>query len=197
LPPYNLFGRIFHFKTKDFGLGFQISFYERDLVRKCLGKDKVAQRELFLRYKDATYTTLLRLLKDEDQATDALQETFIAIFQGLNSFSYRSTLGAWIKTIAVRTGIAQQKKWKGKYQFEHLDTPQKELIVWPEELNSEWLEKSIEGLSTGYRTVFLLIEVEGYTHKEVANMLDISEGTSKSQLYHAKKTLQKLLNNYR
>ena len=67
------------------------------------------------------------------------------------------------------------------------------IILWPEQLDGEYLEQAISQLSVGFRTVFLLAEVEGYTHKEIAELLGMSEGTSKSQLFHAKKRLQSIL----
>lgn len=155
-------------------------------------QDRGAQRELFLKYKDAMYTVLCRMLNNEDEATDALQETFISVFNGLSSFKFQSTLGAWIKTIAVRTGVAHLRK-RSKLELVSVEDVTQESITWPEEMNGESLEKAISQLSDGYRSVFLLIEVEGYSHKEVAGMLGISEGTSKSQLYHAKKNLKRML----
>ena len=157
----------------------------------------MAQRELFMKYKDAMYTTLIRMLNEEDEATDALQETFVSVFKGLESFKHQSTLGAWIKTIAVRTGLAHQRKQRYLHE-ENLDSlGQNEPIVWPENLTSEVLSRAIAELPPGYRTIFLLTEVEGYTHREVAEMTGVNEGTSKSQLYHAKRTLQKSLQDYR
>lgn len=165
---------------------------ERRIIEKCLDQDRSAQRDFFLKYKDAMYTILCRMLNDEDEATDALQETFISVFRGLSSYKYQSTLGAWIKTIAVRTAIGFLRK-RSRLDLVPTDEVNDEPIVWPNYLNGEMLEKAIGQLSDGYRNVFLLIEVEGYTHKEVGQMLDISSGTSKSQLYHAKKHLQRML----
>ena len=165
---------------------------EQQLIAGCLAGERIAQRQLFLKYKDAMFTILYRMLNDEAEATDALQETFIAVFRGLSSFNNQSTLGAWIKTITVRTGIATLRK-QSRFDMFSVDVLKEEPIVWPSELSGETLEKAIAQLSDGYRNVFLLIEVEGYTHKEVGEMLSISEGTSKSQLYHAKKHLKRLL----
>jgi RNA polymerase sigma-70 factor (ECF subfamily) len=72
-----------------------------------------------------------------------------------------------------------------------------DVIVWRDDLTAEYLDKAIKNLPDGYRAVFLLAEVDGYHHKEIAEMLGISEGTSKSQLYHAKKQLQKILHELR
>ncbi len=165
---------------------------ERILINRCLDQDRIAQRELFLKYKDAMYTILCRMLNDEVEATDALQETFISVFRGLASFNYQSTLGAWVKSIAVRTGISLLRK-RSKLEVVPVESVSDEPIVWPTSLSGEVLEKAIAQLSDGYRSVFLLIEVEGYSHKEVSEMLGINEGTSKSQLFHAKKHLRRML----
>ena len=141
------------------------------------------------------YTILLRMLNDQEEATDALQETFINVFNSLSSYNFQSAIGVWIRTIAVRKGLEFQRKNKRLVTVQ-LEAQEEGPVIWPQHMTSETLELALAKLTTGYRTVFLLIEVEGYTHKEVGNMLGISEGTSKSQLYHAKKALQKLLEGY-
>jgi RNA polymerase sigma factor (sigma-70 family) len=95
-------------------------------------------------------------------------------------------------TIAVRKAIRHVKL---RYQFVQLDelTDQQLLSVDSDSFSAEDLQKSIDSLPSGYRVVFTLIEIEGYNHKEVADILNISEGTSKSQLFHAKKALRKML----
>ncbi|MCD4725557.1 MAG: RNA polymerase sigma factor [Bacteroidales bacterium] len=140
------------------------------------------------------FTIAFRIINDYDIANDALQEAFIQVFTDIKQFRGESTLGAWIKTILVRTAI---KKFKKEDVFTQLDLQQNgEIITWQEEMKSDDLEKAILSLADGCRTIFLLIEVEGYTHKEVAEMLNVSEGTSKSQLHYAKKQLQILLKDY-
>jgi RNA polymerase sigma-70 factor (ECF subfamily) len=135
------------------------------------------------------------MLKDPDLACDALQDGFILVFRGLNGFKGDSTLGAWIKTIVVRACI---KKLKEVTEVERIPKNYEyETVVWDDNLTGEELQRAIEQLPRGYRSVFLLIEVEGYSHKEVAEMLNIAEGTSKSQLYHSKQMLQKLLKDIR
>jgi len=137
------------------------------------------------------FTIAYRITRDMDSANDVLQEGFIQVFRDIKQFSGKSTIGAWIKTIIIRSAIKSLKK---ESDFSRIELhPNDEPVSWPEEMCSEDLEKAILSLPQGYRTVFLLVEVEGYKHREVAEMLKISEGTSKSQLYNAKKQLQKLL----
>lgn len=162
------------------------------MVASCLRNDPVAQKALYDRYKRAMYTLSFRIMGDMDQAEDVLQESFIKIFKNLGSFRQESTLGAWIKTIVVRT--AYSKIRQRKVIAEPLENlPPSAVVDWGNHLDAEYLEKAILSLPEGYRTVFVLVEIEGYAHKEVAEMLGISEGTSKSQLFYAKRKLRELI----
>ena len=109
----------------------------------------------------------------------------------MTNFRGDSTLGAWLKTIVIRTALKHVKTVRNFHEI----TPSVSdtLIDWGETLDAEYLEKAIQSLPDGFRTVFVLIEIEGYAHKEVAEILGISEGTSKSQLFHAKQRLRKIL----
>ena len=164
------------------------------MIEGCRKNKRKTQKLLYERYCDAMFTIAYRIVKDTDIANDVLQEAFIQIFRDIKQFRGNSTIGAWIKTIVVRSAI---KKVKIENVFIPLESNTNgEPICWPEEMYGEDLEKAILSLPSGYRTIFLLIEVEGYKHKEVAKMLNISEGTSKSQLFYAKKQLQKLLKDF-
>ena len=164
---------------------------EYDLIKACLSNDRKAQKALYERYCNSMYTSAYRILNDHELARDATQETFIQVFKILEQFQFRSTLGAWIKTIVIHTSLKILKKQKA-FVFVDLSDSIK-LISWDEPMSGEYLEKAILSLPSGYRVIFLLIEVEGYKHREVAEMLNISEGTSKSQLFHAKKYLKTIL----
>ena len=102
-------------------------------------------------------------------------------------------MGAWIKTIVVRTSLRLLSKNRNLSFTDMEEAQNEETILIPDTLNSEYLEKMILSLPDGYRTVFLLTEVEGYTHDEAAKILGITAGTSKSQLHHAKKMLKNRL----
>lgn len=163
---------------------------EKALVQQCILKDRVAQRKLFLAYKDAMFTVLYRLLGNVEDAEDALQDGFLKVFSNISSFQSKSTIGAWMKVIFVREAL--QRLRKNALDLTNIDdVPQVETnLSFDDALTGEVLENAILSLDDGFRTVFLLVEVEGYKHKEVADMLEISEGTSKSQLSRAKKKLQ-------
>ncbi|MEA3443176.1 MAG: RNA polymerase sigma factor [Bacteroidota bacterium] len=161
------------------------------LVEACLRNDRKAQKALYEKYKDAMYTLVYRVLGNFDDAADALQEGFIQVFMSLENYQAKSNLGAWIRTIIVR---AAYKKLKPEIAFREIELFESaELFYWDDNLSGEEMERAILNLSPGYRLVFTLIEVEGYSHNEVAEMLGITSGTSKSQLFYAKKKLQQEL----
>lgn len=160
-------------------------------MQRCLKNDRMAQKKLYDSYCNAMYSSAFRILNDSNLANDALQDSFMYIFRQLDKFEFRSTLGTWIKTIVIHTSLKLLHKQKS-FSFSDLNETVN-FVTWEEPLNGEHLEKAILSLPDGYRAIFLLIEVEGYKHKEVAKMLNISEGTSKSQLFHAKKYLKNIL----
>ncbi|MEO1260591.1 MAG: RNA polymerase sigma factor [Bacteroidota bacterium] len=169
-----------------------IGMTEQELVQSCLRNDRLAQKNLYDKYKKAMYSLSYRITGDFESANDVMQDAFVKVFRGLPSFRGDSTLGAWIKTIVVRTAYSHLRK--EKIFLEDIDNLTKQPSVdWGHYLDTEYLEKAILSLPEGYRMVFVLVEIEGYTHKEVAAMLGISEGTSKSQLFYSKKKLRELL----
>jgi RNA polymerase sigma factor (sigma-70 family) len=168
---------------------------ELELIEACLKGDRLAQKDLYDRYKRAMYTLAYRITGNFELAEDVLQEAFIRVFKHLDSFRRESTLGAWIKTILVRTAyshIRNQRLFVENAEGTH----DPEYIDWGGFSSAEYLEKAIMDLPDGYRTVFTLVEIEGYAHKEVADILGVSVGTSKSQLFHAKKRLRETLQAY-
>ena len=170
---------------------YAINELEKALVAGCLANDRRSQKQLYDRYKDAMYTLCYRITNDLDLAEDVLQEAFVGVFRGMKNFRQESTLGAWIKTIVVRTAYRKIKKQIHTQPLE--DHHKGSMIDWGNSLDTEYLEQAIQSLPPGYRSVFVLVEIEGYAHKEVADMMDISVGTSKSQLFYAKKQLRKKL----
>lgn len=170
------------------------SMSEAELIQACLNQNRLAQRDLYERYNQAMYTLAYRVTGDFELANDVLQEGFVKVFQNLANFRKESTLGAWIRTIIVRTALSKIKRQPNFAPEEAI--PQQGVIDWGDFLEAEYLEQAIKALPTGYRTVFILIEVEGYSHQEVADLLGISVGTSKSQLFYAKKRLRESLSEY-
>ncbi|QRR02439.1 RNA polymerase sigma factor [Dyadobacter sandarakinus] len=166
---------------------------EAELVSGCLLHDRVAQRQLYDRYKKAMYTLAYRITGDFDAANDVIQDAFLEVFRHLDQFRGESTLGAWIRQIVVRKSTKKKKV----VLWQNVDDYPEESIDWGDhDINAAHLETAILSLPDGFRTIFVLAEVEGYTHREIAVMLNISEGTSKSQLFHAKRKLRGMLTSY-
>ena len=168
---------------------------EYQLLKGCQQKDRLAQKELYDKYKNAMYTLIYRITNDLKLSEEILQDAFMKVFKHINNFRGEASIGSWIKTIVTRTAL---EKVKQKIQFEPLEgQAYEEVFDWGHHLDIDYLEKAIQSLPEGYRAVFVLIEIEGYAHKEVSIMLGISVGTSKSQLYHAKRKLKELLTDFR
>lgn len=164
---------------------------QHDLVDRCISGERLAQKQLYNQYKTAMFTVALRILNNYDMACDVLQDAFVEVFKDLHQFKKQSTLGAWIKTIVIRQAV---RKNKFEYRYLPFDANEHDTLV--EQLQtiaSADIDRAINQLPDGYRSVFTLVTVEGYSHKETANILGISEATSRSQLHHAKKQLQTLL----
>ena len=139
------------------------------------------------------YSTAYRITGDFELAAEVLQDAFLQVYRNIGSFEGRSTIGAWIKAIVVRTALRAVERRKPAFA-ELQPVHMSDQVDWgAHPIDAEYLEKAILSLPDGYRTVFLLAEVEGYTHREIAEMLGVTEGTSKSQLFAAKKRLRELL----
>ena len=163
---------------------------EAELITGCLLHDRIAQRLLYDRYKKAMYTLAYRITGDFDDANDVLQDAFLEVFRHLDQFRGEATLGAWIKQIVVR----KSTKKKRIVVWQNVEEDMAESINWGEDnINVAHLETAIFALPDGFRTIFVLADIEGYTHREIAVILSISEGTSKSQLFHAKRKLRSML----
>ena len=136
----------------------KIGMTEADLIKACLDNDRMAQKALYDKYKKAMYTLAYRVTGDFESANDVLQDAFLKVFKGLSSFRGESTLGAWIKTIVIRT--AYSKIRKNKMFFESIDNVNPESLVdWGDFLQAEYLEKAILSLPDGYRSVFVFCRV--------------------------------------
>ncbi|MEY2587181.1 MAG: hypothetical protein RLY11_1030 [Bacteroidota bacterium] len=169
---------------------------EELLLQGCLQKDAIAQQELYQRYSPKMLTVCYRYAKSREDAEDMLQEGFIKVFTQINQFEHRGSLEGWILRIVVHTCINHLKKNK-KFK-EHVDLLHAENIVSNEEylpgiLQAKQVIECIRQLPIGYRTVLNLYAIEGYSHREIGNMLEIEESTSRSQYTRAKNLLEEIL----
>lgn len=168
---------------------------EDKLVRDCLKGSQKAHSQLYRLYKDRMYGVCLRYAANEAEASDMLQEGFIRVFQGLHQFRNDSPLFYWVKRVVVNAALGYLRKNKARMQREEpLEDNASEIRMDPatNEATDELLWY-IQQLPPEYRTIFNLATIEGYAHKEIAEMLDISESNSKIRLMRARQLLQQQL----
>jgi RNA polymerase sigma-70 factor (ECF subfamily) len=167
----------------------------QDLIERCKRGHRSAQFELYRLYSRAVYNTLLRMVRHAHDAEDLLQSTFIEVFTKIDTFRYESSLGAWIKRIAINKAINFLKSRRVVFQDidKQGEVPEKADEDGPLELTVERVNHAIRELPDGYRMVFTLYALEGYDHEEIGEILGISPATSKSQYSRAKARLRELL----
>ena len=170
----------------------------QDVVEKCKRGNRRAQFELYRLYSRAMFNVCLRMVRHEQDAEDLLQNSFVDVFTKLHTFRYQSSVGAWIKRIVVNNCINHLKRNRlllEELQEHHGDISEEEednlQPAFP--LSVHVVKRAMESLPDGYRVVFSLYLLEGYDHKEIADILDISEATSKSQFSRAKKKIKELI----
>ena len=159
--------------------------------------NRQAQFELYRLYSKAMYNICLRMLRNDMDAEDLLQNSFVDIYRKIDTFRFQSSIGAWIKRIVINNCINFLKKKRlevvslENQHDDRWDEPEKTTEDLP--LNVKDIKRAINQLPDGYRVVFNLYTIEGYDHKEIAQILEVSEATSKSQYSRAKKRLRELL----
>lgn len=173
-----------------------------DLVARARQGQRSAQHDLYQRFVQAMFNVAVRITKEEEEANDVVQEAFVSAFRHLEGYKGEATFGAWLKRIVVNTALHHQKR-------KRLDTVPLEdfhvhrgpaeaeahgvVFTDSEGLTVSRIQQAVAQLPPGYRNVLTLYLFEGYDHEEVAQILGISEGTSKSQYNRAKAKLKQLL----
>lgn len=169
---------------------------EEILVKKCIEGDNRAQKKLFDLFAPKLFGICLRYMKDHDLAQDTLQDGFVKIFTKLSDYNGKGSFEGWMRRIVVNTCLDQlrkDQKLKMNTSIDDVSFLVKDNHWIEEELTAKDLLKLVESLPDGYRVVFNMFAIEGYSHKEIAEQLDISENTSKSQFSRAKSHLRKKL----
>lgn len=157
------------------------------------------QEELYRRFAPKMYAVCLRYANNADDAQDLLQEGFIKVFRNLHRFRAEGSFEGWVRRVFVNTSIEHFRKKSAQLSSvseKEENTIEDADISALDTLAEKDIINIVQELSPGYRTVFNLYVVEGYSHKEIGEMLGISEGTSKSQLARAKSILQKKVTQY-
>ena len=166
------------------------------LVDGCRRQDRITQRLLYERFAGKLFVVCKRYVKDPDEAEDVLQDSFVKIYRHIDSFRFECPLEAWLKRIVINTALKflrTQKPWENTADVQELAPMLPQADESLPALNYQYLLQLIQELPPGCRTVFNLYAIEGYNHPEIAQMLDIAEGTSKSQYARARNLLQQKL----
>ena len=166
------------------------------IIRRCLNGDRKAQHELFELYARPMFNVAFGITGTKEEAEDVLQEAFIEMFRNLNSFRGESSFGSWFKRIVINRSL-NQIRTKRKLVYEPAMENYSEAEVesetdWPE-LSVEKIEQAMMQLPEGYKIVFRLFMFENLSHQEISDMLGISESTSKTQLFKARRKLRNVL----
>lgn len=163
------------------------------LIEECRKGSSRAQFLLYNQYSKAMYNIAYRMLNNREDAEDMLQETFVDCFRNLNSFRFESTFGAWLKRILINKCINHLQKKKIDLMLTD-ELPNKAYEEEDETIyDISGIIKGIEMLPDGYRVILTLYLLEGYDHSEIAQILGITESTSKSQYSRAKDKLRSQL----
>lgn len=167
----------------------------KELINACIDCDAVAQKELYGIYASKIYGSCLRYARNYDDAQDILQESFITIFKKLDSYGFKGSFEGWCKRITVNTALMRyrsEKVYQLHYedQLEDIDT-----VVEDDSSNIDLdtLLEFIQQLPDKYRICFTMFVIDGYSHKEIASIMEISEGTSKSNVARARNNLKDLV----
>lgn len=168
----------------------------QDLIERCAQGDRLAQKELYRLYFKAMYNTSYRMLNDQAEAEDVMQESFLAAFTRINTYRGEMSFGSWLKRIVINKSIDVLRA--RKIRFEELNEKSTSLaapddhdagIEGDHEAMVEKIREAVKKLPDGFRVVLTLSLFEGYDHEEIASILQISESTSRSQLVRAKRKL--------
>lgn len=168
---------------------------ESDLIQGCINGDRQMQKLLYERFSPKMYAVCLRYSGNSEDARDLLQEGFIKIFKNLSKYRGDGSFEGWIRRIFVNTSI---EHFRRKVYLQDVTEKQENTLedkTWNvlDSLAEKDILNMIHELSPGYKTVFNMHVIEGYSHKEIADKLGINEGTSKSQLARAKSVLKKMV----
>ncbi|MEO8200448.1 MAG: RNA polymerase sigma factor [Gemmatimonadota bacterium] len=169
---------------------------ENSLIQRVMAGDPSAEREMYDAYVDRVFRLAYRLAGESDLAQDFVQETFIRVFGRLDTFRGESALGTWITSIALSVALNGLRKVKRfRTREAHLDEA---AMVTGGKRRTEpdlrtRMREAIDRLPEGYRTVFVMHDMEGYTHEEIGTALGVQSGTSKAQLFRARAKLREML----
>ncbi len=168
---------------------------EKDFIQACVAREKWALKILYEEYYGTLLAVCMRYSNNSDEAVDILHEGFIKIFKNIKKYQIGTSLGAWMRRIMVNTAIDYYRR-QSRRRTENLDKAYELSADQPDaiqQLSEKEILQAIRELSPSYRAVFNLYVIDGYSHKEIANMLGITESTSRSNLVKARLKLREKL----
>lgn len=163
------------------------------ILKGCRRNSLKSQSQLYKTYKDDLYVLCLKYCKNKEEAQDNLQDAFMEIFKQIKTYKGTGSFEGWMKRITIHKAIDKFKKKKNTINFEVKESILKDTTIesdYLEEISLEEILGHIQSLPAQYQMVFNLYELDGYSHKEIATLLDISISTSKSNLHRAKSILK-------
>lgn len=169
---------------------------EEDIIEGCLKKRRKSQKQLYNKYYNKMLGVCLRYCKNRNEAEDMVLDGFFNIFSKIQQFQHTGPFEAWMRRIVVNTAIDHYRKnirYNGYESLDDLGYEKNVRTQFSDNLTAEKIMEVLHKLPEGYRMVFNLYAIEGYPHKEIAEKLNISVNTSKTQLLKARKYLQKIL----
>lgn len=165
-------------------------------LQSCIKGDRLAQKQFFERFRGKMFALCLRYARSREDAEDILQEGFVRVFRDLHQYSGVGNLEGWVRKVFVNSAlqhIQKRKKELPTVEFNDIDIPDEPAPYPSDEPPAKNMIRILQQLPDGFRTVFNLHILEGYSHPEIAEILGISVGTSKSQLLRAKAHFKRLL----
>lgn len=162
----------------------------KQLIQKCKKGDIASQSEVYQLFAGKLYPVSLKYSRTQQEAEDNLQEAFITIFKKIKQFEYKGSFEGWMKRIVINTALQTYRKKKVLNLVEDNYLEEVEVEIDESSITLEFLLRIIQELPERYRMVFNLYVLDGYSHKEIAQMLGIAEGTSKSNLSRARLILK-------
>ncbi|PHR96802.1 MAG: RNA polymerase subunit sigma-70 [Leeuwenhoekiella sp.] len=167
-----------------------------ELIKKCIKKDTKAQAQLYTRYANTLFSVSLKYARNYTEAEDILQDGFITIFDKIAQYKHKGSFEGWLKRIVINTALQRYRKQRVFNIVNEEQIEQKDVLVDEEDVSLQFLLKIVQELPDRYRLVFNLYALDGYSHKEIATMLEISEGTSKSNLARARMILKQKVEHF-
>ncbi len=169
----------------------------QELIAGCRKKDRKCQKGLYQNFYSYAMRMCIRYAKDKEEALELVNDGFMRVFINIHKYEDTRPFKAWLCTIMINTSIDHYRKHIKRIEMEELnarhEAEDKESIL--SHIHYDELIKLVQRLSVAYRTVFNLFAIDGYSHEEIASMLSISVGTSKSNLFKAREQLKKMLKN--